>query len=55
MDQREKAIIHYAVIMTIHDDARRMASTLRNQFTPEEREEIKELAKTYAKLNTSSG
>jgi hypothetical protein len=47
MDNRDKALIHYAVIMAIHDDARRMANTLRDQFTAEERQEIKELAATY--------
>lgn len=49
MDQRDKALIRYTVIMTIHNDARRMASTLHDAFTPEERQEIKELTNAYAK------
>jgi len=51
MKSRDKALIHYTVIMTIHNDARRMASTLREQFTPEERQEIKELANEYAEFS----
>jgi hypothetical protein len=53
MDQRDRALIRYAVIMTIHDDARRMASTLREQFTPEERQEIKELTTEYAEMSVT--
>ncbi|MFL5660092.1 MAG: hypothetical protein ACJ8BW_01940 [Ktedonobacteraceae bacterium] len=54
MDKRDKALIHYVAIMLIHNDARRMASTLRNQFTPEERQEIKELTALYKHHAVSS-
>jgi|1186.fasta_scaffold218559_2 hypothetical protein len=54
MDQRDEALIHYVVIMTIHNDARKMASTLRNQFTAEERQEIKELTDIYANYAVTS-
>jgi len=55
MDKRDKALIKYAVIMTIHDDARRMADTLRGQFTPEERQEIKDLTNQYAEMAITPG
>ena len=51
MKPRDQALVHYAVIMTIHNDARRMASTLREQFTPEERQEIKELVNEFSETS----
>lgn len=54
MDNRDKALIHYVAIMLIHDDARRMANTLRNQFTAEERREIKKLTAMYKRYAVAS-
>lgn len=51
MTQREERILHYTVIMMIHDDARRMSNTLRDSFTQEERHEMKELTTMYANRN----
>jgi hypothetical protein len=52
MTKRDKALIHYVAIMVIHNDARRMASTLRNQFTAEERQEIKELVNKHVLVSS---
>jgi len=51
MKPRDQALVHYAVIMPIHTEARRMASTLREQFTPEERQEIKELVNEFSETS----
>jgi hypothetical protein len=53
LNQRDKALIHYVVTMTRHNDARRMSNTLRSKFTTEERQEIKKLTEEYVRLGRS--
>lgn len=50
MTSREKMLIRYVVVLMTHNDARRMASTLRERFSKDERREIKALVGEFRRL-----